>query len=63
MVFTKTDAVYLQPIASRQIGIHQVRVSDWRLKRLLSETSLITAIAYAEFSSDCLVFIELLHSD
>jgi hypothetical protein len=44
MIFTKTDAVYLQPIASRQIGIHKVRVSDGRLKRVLSETSLTKAI-------------------
>jgi hypothetical protein len=61
VVFNKSEPVYVSPIDSRTVGIHKVRIPSGIVKHLPLNTLACKAMCYADFSSDYLVFTELLH--
>jgi hypothetical protein len=62
MVFSNSEPVYTSPNDSRIVSIHKVRIASGHIKRLPANTLMHKAMCYAQFSTDYLVFIQLLHT-
>jgi hypothetical protein len=61
IAFNNSEPVYVCPIDSRTVGIHKVQLPSGIIKHLPLNTLACKEICYADFSSDCLVFTELLY--
>lgn len=61
VTFSNAEQVYTHPVDSRIIGMHKVRIASGVMKRLPLNTEVHKAMCYEHYSTDYLVFVELLH--
>jgi len=62
MIFNKSEPVFMQPCDSRIVGLHAVHRSKGVMKFIPLKTLVGKAMSFTDFTSDRLIFIQLVHS-